>query len=136
MRIAIEHRVLSARALGAIVAAAGTVTLFARVIPGVVIIAIGIAVAFMRFHLVLGRRSETLTRMRSTLRLLSMEYAEAESTLRVGKTFEATLLGVAPILALRFKMSAPPSKAQLYLRDVLLKSQRSFVKMHSGGEDA
>src|SRR5687768_725625 len=120
MRIAVERRAISFRALGILAVAAGSAwvalalardsALFA---PAVVIVA-GAALSLQtRAFLILGRRVESMRRLRDTLAVLSIRHEILPRGVLVpGRNVTASLEGAGPLLWLRFILGEPRSTDQ------------------------
>ena len=132
MRIAVDRRTFSPRKQGVVIALAGIVAVFvvhstaARYIAAGVIV-LGAAITFTRGWLILGKRNESIDRMKRVVALLSLPCNDDGRTLTIGTIMKVTLRGAEPLLVLRFQTSSPETKVQTYLRGALTKSQRAIA---------
>src|SRR6478672_2477741 len=115
MRIAVDRRTFSPRKQGVVVALAGIIAVFlvhsnaARLIAAAVII-LGAGITFTRGWLILGKRNESVDRMKRVVALLSLPCNDDGRTLTIGTIMKVTLRGAEPLLVLRFQTSSPETK--------------------------
>jgi hypothetical protein len=135
MRIAVDRRTVSPRKQGVVVglagiAAASIIHSTTALLLGAIVIVIGALITFTRGWLVLGRRAESVDRMKRVVALLSLPCNDDGRTLTIGTIMKVTLSGAEPLLVLRFhncSSEIPETKVQTYLRGALAKSQRAIA---------